>query len=180
VSWTSPPPHAGREEPRRPEGQQLVEEGGWQGHASHITLALALVAVGGGGGIAPMMSRLRTLADRNDRGDRRMPVLFHASRNRDTVIFRRDRRRAAETPPERSVRGARALHRRAEPDDGCGVDDTRQAQQTRRTDGHLPRQALQLRLKVAFEMQRRCATSLPTAWLSAPPLPWWRWRCCWR
>ena len=128
------------------------------------------VMVAGGVGITPMMSMIRTLADRDDK---RKLILIYGSRNWDSISFREELGRVAgargpdrgacavaaarrlarrawlhqcryfQAPPSAGLRRARVLHLRTERDDGR---DRIGARRNGRPADPLPLRTLQLRL----------------------------------
>jgi predicted ferric reductase len=69
-------------------GQKVYVDGAYGSFScDRYPEAKALILVAGGIGITPMMSTLRTLADRNDK---RPLILFYANRDWETVTFREE------------------------------------------------------------------------------------------
>ena len=127
------------------------------------------VLIAGGVGITPMMSMLRTLADR---GDKRPVILLYGSKDWESITFRDElealksrldlkvvhvlptrrrldgraglhRRRDVQAPPAAAVCRPRVLHLRPGRDDGC---DRNRARRAGCAAGEVPLRALQLRL----------------------------------
>jgi predicted ferric reductase len=70
-----------------PVGQRVYVDGAYGAFTIDRTPADMYVFIAGGVGITPMMSMLRTLADR---GDKRPAVLFYGSRDWESIIFREE------------------------------------------------------------------------------------------
>ena len=159
--------------PKVPVGQRVYLDGPY-GAFTIGNPADMHVLIAGGVGITPMMSMLRTLADR---GDTRPVVLFYGSKDWESITFREeleatdrparadDRSRAfkptarlegragvphardVQAPPAASVRRPRVLHLRPSRHDGCDRGCSRQAG---RAAFEVPFRALQLRLARIF------------------------------
>ena len=145
------------------------------------------VLIAGGIGITPMMSMIRTLADR---GDKRPVILLYGSKDWESITFREELEalkarlnltvvHVLANPPagwtgEQGYHHRRVFKRHLPPpyadheyficgpgrDDGC---DRKGARRDARADVEVPFRTLQLRLG-----RSRCAVCSPTGWSSPP------------